>query len=288
MERTLSQEERIKRAEEIYYRRKQENANSYSRRYINYGADTNRIKSIKSRIIKKILKQIAICLAIYLCLYLLVNSNYFFPEEIHNEIDKYMNYDINFFELYSKVNNYLNGESNIFKKIFLNKEENIENSENANIEDNSEEVEEQDENVEILGENSESIDENAIGGAEVEEVVEESKTQEELDAEYIKNNYGIIWPVNGVITSRYGTRTPTDIITANHYGLDIGANTGTDIVAAMDGTITLTSSYGDYGNHLQIENGNVATLYAHCSKLIVSEGQSVYKGQKIAEVGQTR
>lgn len=290
MERTISQEERIRRAEEIYYRRKQNYGNTYNKRYINYGEYENKTPNIKNRIIKKLFRQIAICLAIYLILYLLVNSNHFLPEDVHKEINEYMTYDINFKELYNAAYEYFNGEDNIFKKVFTSKN-NINELENTNTDMNIDESnKETKENIEetVEDNNIEAISETAIGGAEIEEVVEESKTQEEIDAEYIINNYGIIWPVQGVITSRYGTRTPTEIVTANHYGLDIGANIGTDIIAAMDGNVTISSSYGDYGNHIQIENGNVATLYAHCSKLVVSEGENVYKGQKIAEVGQTR
>lgn len=281
MERTISQEERIKRAEEIYYKRKQKYENDYyKKRYVNY-QEVKDNKNIKNKIIEKLLKQIALCFMIYLCLYSLVNSNYFFSEDIHKKINEYLTYDINFNELYNTIKKYINDENDILKNILSknNVMENLDESEgDSNLEENLEEAPET--NNEIISE--------AIGGAEVEEIIEESKTQEELDVEYINNNYGIIWPVQGTITSRYGTRTPTDIVTANHYGLDIGADTGTEIVAAMDGNVTVSSTYGDYGNHVQIENGNVATLYAHCNKLFVSEGDYVTKGQKIAEVGQTR
>lgn len=281
MERTISQEERIKRAEEIYYKRRQKYENDYyKKRYVNYQESKDN-KNIKNKIIEKLLKQIAICFMIYLCLYSLVNSNYFFSEDIHNKVNEYMTYDINFNELYNTIKKYLNDENNILKKV-LSKNSVMENVEGAEEDFNLEE------NLEEAPETTNEIISEAIGGAEVEEIIEESKTQEELDAEYINNSYSIIWPVQGTITSRYGSRTPTDIVTANHYGLDIGADTGTEIVAAMDGNVTISSTYGDYGNHIQIENGNVATLYAHCNKLFVSEGDYVTKGQKIAEVGQTR
>ena len=55
----------------------------------------------------------------------------------------------------------------------------------------------------------------------------------------------------------------------------------------MDGTVTLSSSEGDYGKHIKVENGEITTLYAHCSKLLVQEGDVVTQGQKIAEVGET-
>ena len=55
----------------------------------------------------------------------------------------------------------------------------------------------------------------------------------------------------------------------------------------MDGIVTQNSSDGDYGKHLRIEGNGVLTLYAHCSKLFVNEGEAVKQGQKIAEVGST-
>lgn len=74
-----------------------------------------------------------------------------------------------------------------------------------------------------------------------------------------------------------------------HGGVDFAAPIGTSILAADSGTVIsvryLTYSYG---YHLMIAHGNnLVTLYAHTSKILVSEGQNVSKGQKIAEVGST-
>ena len=82
-------------------------------------------------------------------------------------------------------------------------------------------------------------------------------------------------------------REATDIISGNHAGIDIGAAYGADIVSAMDGTAEVVSSFGDYGNHVKIVNGEISTLYGHCSKIVVNQGESITKGQKIAEVGST-
>lgn len=112
-------------------------------------------------------------------------------------------------------------------------------------------------------------------------------SQMEKDAVYIKNNYNIVTPTKGVITSKFGPRTPTEIISANHAGLDIGNVEGTKIVACMDGKVTYVSSQGDYGNHIKIETGNIVTLYAHCRKIYVSEGVEVKAGTEIAEMGST-
>lgn len=49
----------------------------------------------------------------------------------------------------------------------------------------------------------------------------------------------------------------------------------------------ISSSQGDYGNHIKIVSGNVTTLYAHCKTLYVKEGDEIKQGMEIAEVGQT-
>ena len=109
----------------------------------------------------------------------------------------------------------------------------------------------------------------------------------EKDAQFIKDNYEIVLPVQGIVTSRFGNREKTDIISENHEGIDIGATEGTKIVSAIDGKVTLVSEIGEYGNHIKIENRNFTTFYAHCKNVLVSEGEEVRKGDKIAEVGST-
>lgn len=100
--------------------------------------------------------------------------------------------------------------------------------------------------------------------------------------------YGVnlIKPVSSgyTITSRFGPRS-----SGNHGGLDIAAPTGTNIVAAEAGTVIRAGNYNDgYGNSIIIQhNQNVKTLYAHCSKIYVSAGQSVAQGQSIGAVGST-
>ncbi len=97
----------------------------------------------------------------------------------------------------------------------------------------------------------------------------------------------LINPVSGIITSRFASRD--SVRDHAHTGLDIGASEGTPIKAAAGGTVTYSGNCGDgYGNYVVISHGNgVQTLYAHCSVLHVSEGQSVSQGELIAEVGET-
>ena len=108
------------------------------------------------------------------------------------------------------------------------------------------------------------------------------------DVTYIKKHVSFVKPLeNGTITSRYGARQATSVVSANHKGVDIGANYGSDIKSSMKGTVTLVSEEGDYGKHVEVTDGEVSTLYAHCSNIIVNQGDYVQGGQKIAEVGST-
>ena len=67
----------------------------------------------------------------------------------------------------------------------------------------------------------------------------------------------------------------------------LSACNGTVIGSAIDGKVIEVSTAGDYGKHIKIENGDLVTLYAHCSKIYVVEGQEVGQGEAIGEVGST-
>ncbi len=89
------------------------------------------------------------------------------------------------------------------------------------------------------------------------------------------------------ISSDYGPRTNPYV--GFHKGIDIGMPMGTSICATKDGTVS-TSVYGTggYGYYIILDHGDgIQTLYAHCSKLLVSVGDVVTKGQIIAKVGST-
>jgi murein DD-endopeptidase MepM/ murein hydrolase activator NlpD len=96
---------------------------------------------------------------------------------------------------------------------------------------------------------------------------------------------GLIWPVNGPITSPFCEPRSWE---SCHPGIDIGAGSGTPIMAADSGTVALASSYGGYGNYTCITHGGgLSTCYAHQSSFAVGAGQSVSQGQVIGYVGCT-
>lgn len=106
---------------------------------------------------------------------------------------------------------------------------------------------------------------------------------------YTGGKLGWPCPSSSRITSQYGYRILFGVRDF-HTGIDIGASTGTNIVAAESGTVILANYgwNGGYGNYIIINHGNgITTRYAHASQLYVSAGQTVSKGQVIAAVGST-
>lgn len=283
MEKAISSEERIRRAEEIYNRRRTQTG---------VRVPTSRVNTTtkdKYRLYKKLMLQIAICFVIYFIFYLIKNSNYIFSEDFINKTREFLSYDINFGNIYNSAIEYYN--NNLKGQFITNVQEDV------NIV--------QDTNVEVINEiqeentNANSEEQAGIGGGEDEtqplnEQVKEASSQTtvqlsqmEIDANEIKQKYNLILPLVGTVTSRYGPREGNEIISSNHGGIDIGVNEGTVFVAAMAGTVTKASGEGSYGNHLFIQDGDVITVYAHCKTLYVKEGDIISQGQKLGEVGQT-
>lgn len=98
----------------------------------------------------------------------------------------------------------------------------------------------------------------------------------------------LLTPISGEITSLYGLRDhPIYNENLFHSGIDIGADYGSEIKSALDGTVKTVASDSGYGIYTVIQSGNITALYAHCSKINVAEGDTVKRGQNIAEVGST-
>lgn len=97
-------------------------------------------------------------------------------------------------------------------------------------------------------------------------------------------------PVTGAISSGFGWRVhPITGERKLHKGVDFAAPTGTPIFASSDGVVTYAGwSEDGYGNVVELRHDNgTLTLYAHANSVYVSKGQTVRKGQAIAEVGTT-
>ena len=301
MEKSMSVEERIRRAEQRYYNISNEKYGEIEKNYNNNQKknDTEKITTSKSKknIKKKLILQIMICLIIYGIFYFINNNDSLLSRDIKSKTQEILNTDINFSQLC------LNIKNNI-EKCFDNIQNKKENSDEKNTENTIEDIQNNNENI---GGAIEDIDLQVGDTSEIEEIKkqdnveittndnnEQEKNEEvelsqiEQDANFIKENINIIKPINGTISSRCGLRNPTTItVPKNHTGIDLAAVTGTKIISATDGVVILNSSKGDYGNHLKIQNGEAIFIYAHCNKLYVNEGDTIKQGQEIAEVGAT-
>lgn len=129
--------------------------------------------------------------------------------------------------------------------------------------------------------------------AEIEElmrkIAEQNAQQNQSGGSGIVTEAGFLWPLPGFsnINSGYGWRfNNTDF----HTGLDLGGSGvyGADIVAAKSGVVASPMTHWSYGNNVVINHGDgYVTLYAHCSEVLVSPGETVSQGQVIARVGAT-
>ena len=100
-----------------------------------------------------------------------------------------------------------------------------------------------------------------------------------------------IWPVpsSSRITSGFGDReSPTEGASTTHKGIDIGAASGSDIVASAYGEVIISTYSASAGNYIMLNHGGgVYTVYMHASKLLVEVGDTVKQGDVIAKVGST-
>ena len=96
-----------------------------------------------------------------------------------------------------------------------------------------------------------------------------------------EDDIGWIWPSNGTVLAGFDE--------AKNKGLDIGGVAGEPVLASADGKVVYAGAgLRGYGNLIILKHNNVfLTAYAHNQSLLVKEDQSVKKGQKIAEMGNT-
>ena len=269
MERIISEEDRIRRAEEVASRRR----NRIPAESIN--VPTNN----KPSLMRKLFCQVLSSICIFGILYFLSQNN----SQAMELIKPVLSEDTDFNQIYTRLDGFIKNIGNEMRNVEAIEGNEVENNSVTDVQNNLVNDIQLESNVTTVSsvQDAQNGDE-AMGGGD-----ESIDSETDQDVIYIKKNGSFIKPISGRITSGYGPRTPTDIVSANHAAVDIGANTGADIVASMEGKVEVVSSQGDYGNHLKITNGEISTLYAHCSKIVVNEGDSIKQGQKIAEVGST-
>ncbi len=127
----------------------------------------------------------------------------------------------------------------------------------------------------LPGENVAPIDDYIYG--EAVEAIKQTKYQ-----------YAV--PLVGNITSRFADREDPfgSGVIEYHKGIDISASESTSIKSYLDGTVERVDYNSSYGNYLIIRHSDdMQTLYAHCEKIHVSEGDEVSCGDVIAKAGNT-
>lgn len=253
MEKILNEDEKIRRAEEIYFRRNSQNPLVIDKK------SQKAKNSVKDKIILHFILMINIAIIVF-CVQ---NKDYIFSEEFLNKINEYnINISTGIVDFVGKMVNPSKEESST--------DDLIDNSSQENA----------------LGE---TADETSNENPEIVNPEASSSISEmDMDVENLKNAYSLINPIEGTITSRFGLReSENKNVEGFHTGIDIATEKGTYIKSSFDGIVTLVSNKGDYGKHLKIRCNNVTMLYAHCQSILVKEGQIVGKGQEIATVGST-
>lgn len=288
MERILSDEEKIRRAIEISQRR---NNNNY-KTTVSTRVNVNEKKDYK--LFKKMIIQIIICLLIYTIFYLISTTNHAFSTDVIKNTNQILNYDINFKELYNKIMIFISPKTELNQVVETNNtlQKDLNVLENNVIQNNAVIIENnsvQTENV-IKEEDKNEGNEETENKEEIEQPKKEetAKTQMELDAEKVAKLSKFQKPINGTITSEFGDREAIiDGMTTDHKGIDIAANSGTNIKAVMLGTVKVAEENSEYGKFIKIVNGDIMTIYAHCKALKVKVGDKIKIGQTIATVGST-
>ena len=127
--------------------------------------------------------------------------------------------------------------------------------------------------------------------AALEKAVEEDKAklEEENKVKYDGGMFQMPCPGYTRISDDYGSRMhPILNVEKFHNGVDFAAPSGSPILAAYDGRVVAATYNSSMGNYVMIDHGDgLYTIYMHASKLYVSSGQTVTKGEQIAAVGST-
>lgn len=118
--------------------------------------------------------------------------------------------------------------------------------------------------------------------------LEEIFSQKKDKISYITSTPSLI-PVQGWVTSDFGVRRhPITRAFKMHNGIDIASPMGTDIVTPASGKVLFAGRSGGYGKTVIIQHGyGITTMYAHLKSYHVKTGQTLTRGDKIAEVGST-
>ena len=124
-------------------------------------------------------------------------------------------------------------------------------------------------------------------------IIRENKEIAKVRTLNSKINYifqDFIWPVQGIITGVFGSqRILNGKPRRPHYGIDIAASKGTNILAPTDSIVRMAEDNLYFtGGTIMLDHGHgVTSVYSHLSKLLVKKNQKIKKGHVIGHVGST-
>ncbi len=98
-----------------------------------------------------------------------------------------------------------------------------------------------------------------------------------------------VWPVHGAVNSGFGVRPdPFTGVPAFHEGVDISTARSEPVLATADGIVLRSGWAGEYGKAIALAHGDrYETLYGHLEETLVTEGQTVHRGDRVGLVGST-
>ena len=230
-------------------------------------------KNKKDYLSKTLLFQFLVCLILFGLLFALKSSNSKLFAEIENTFSKKLEDNLSVDEAKTVFSNISEGKMNV--TIDNNKETKVEQTESETV---FVPFEEPSLSAEII----------ASGGRDI-KVSSNDEIPENVSVNDYILNQKMVLPLKGKTTSTFGVRThPISGDLRFHAGIDIAAESGTDIYSAFDGEI-IEADYDKWnGNYLKIKHDNdIMTVYCHCKKLNVKKGQKIRAGEVVGTVGST-
>ena len=234
-------------------------------------------KNQKDYLAKTLLLQFFICLILFGLIFCLKNSRFSLFTELEGTFSERLEKNLRFEEVRS-----------VFATIINPQPENEAENEAENEEIDEDGTTSSETEYEPFEEPSLSAEIIASGGKDI-KVNSKSDIPENVSINDYKLSHKMILPLEGKTTSAFGVRThPISGDLRFHAGIDIAAEKGVNIYSAFDGIVE-EAGYDQWnGNFLKIRHDNdIMTVYCHCEKLNVKEGQNIRAGEVIATVGST-
>ncbi len=240
------------------------------------------------KIIRKIIIQLIISGLILICILSFKNINSPFAKQVSTGLDRFISSNLDYSQAYKSVSDFAAKTGSMLKGFFYpaSKKQAIPNSDTSRV-TNKDIPAEQEQSSE--GKNKSNSEGASVNKSHIAAPVTSSINSIDPYVKSIKSNYKIALPLNGPVSSKFGLRiNPITKKDEFHPGIDIKANMGTPIYAAISGEVIEARKGTTFGNFIKIQSGkDIITVYAHCNRLVVKKGQKVRLGQKIAEVGNT-